>query len=298
MTMRHNKNMDEKNFSNLSLSYKEKYSDLFQSAQERASDYSFTNIWAWHCERGYKIAFADGLCWLRLTNPSVFWAPIGNWERDWSATLENNFPDGAVFERVPKTLAELLREQLGDRIEIEEQRSEWEYLYSAQELIDLKGNRFHKKKNLLSQFLKYSPEYEPITKENMPEVFEFQSEWCRLKQCDEVSGLIAEHEAIGRILSDWDKMPNVKGGLLRVHGEFAAYTVGEIIGNMMVVHFEKGLDKYKGVYQGINQMFLSNSNGFEIVNREQDMGFEGLRQAKMTYHPIGFIEKYRVIWKG
>lgn len=292
--------MNEKCFGSLSLSHKEKYVKLFSAAQELASDYSFVNIWAWHCERNYELAIDDGLCWLRLAKPTFFelWAPMGDWQRDWEKLLERKFPDGATFERVPAALAEILRTQLGSRVEMEEQRQEWEYLYSAQELIELRGNRFHKKKNLLSQFMKYSPTFEPITEGNIAEVLEFQDEWCRLKQCDEVSGLIAENGAIGRVLSNWGEMPNITGGLLRVDGKIVAYTVGELLGKMMIIHFEKGLDAYKGVYQGINQIFLQNSDGFEFVNREQDMGFEGLRRAKMTYNPTGFLEKFRVTWRG
>ena len=66
----------------------------------------------------------------------------------------------------------------------------------------------------------------------------------------------------------------------------------------MVIHFEKGLDSYKGVYQAINQQFLANTSGFEIVNREQDMGSPGIRQAKESYNPVGFLKKYKVRWQG
>jgi hypothetical protein len=79
----------------------------------------------------------------------------------------------------------------------------------------------------------------------------------------------------------------------------AAYTIAEDLSQgALVVHFEKGDPEYKGVYQAINQIFLKNSgNDFHIVNREQDLGDEGLRKAKLSYHPIGFLKKYRVMLK-
>jgi hypothetical protein len=72
--------------------------------------------------------------------------------------------------------------------------------------------------------------------------------------------------------------------------------VGErLTPDMMVIHFEKGSDQYKGVYQAINQMFLEHqAAGIPWVNREQDIGDEGLRQAKLSYHPVRFLKKFRV----
>jgi len=184
-------------------------------------------------------------------------------------------------------------------IEVSDQRSEWEYLYSVKELIALSGNRFHRKKNLLYQFLKHDPVYEEINSENIWEIREFQNEWCKLKNCDKFKGLMAEDIAIRRVLSDWERLPGIMGGAVRIDGKLAAYTIAEDLGDeTLIIHFEKGLDSYKGVYQGINQIFLKNSANFSLVNREQDMGLEGLRQAKLTYNPIGFIKKYLVKWKG
>jgi hypothetical protein len=147
--------------------------------------------------------------------------------------------------------------------------------------------------------LKYGPEYERILSENMGEIIEFQREWCAVKDCASSDGLMAENGAITRVLSDWENLPGIIGGAIRIGGVIAAYTIAEDIGDgTVIIHFEKGLDSYKGVYQGINQIFLTNSPDFSLVNREQDMGLPGLRQAKLTYNPSGFIKKYTVKWKG
>ena len=290
-------------FSPLALSLRGKYSDYFYAAQERASDYSFINLWAWNDARRYETAFYENLYWIRLTKSEPFemWSPMGDWSnRDWKDILRRLFPEGAVFKRVPDKLAGILQEQLGGMIEVSDQRSEWEYLYSAKELIDLSGNRFHSKKNLLYQFLKYNPVYEEINSENVEEIRTFQREWCKYKNCDEFNGLMAENIAAIRILSDWERLSGIIGGALRIDGKLVAYVIAEDIGDgTVIIHFEKGFyfDKYKGVYQGINQIFLQNSKEYNLVNREQDMGIEGLRQAKMTYNPTGFIKKHIVKWK-
>jgi hypothetical protein len=74
-----------------------------------------------------------------------------------------------------------------------------------------------------------------------------------------------------------------------------AFTVAEgFTEDMLVIHFEKALPEYIGVYQAINQMFLDHTQGFSLVNREQDLGDEGLRAAKLSYNPTGYIRKYHV----
>jgi len=229
------------------------------------------------------------------------WAPIGDWTgKNWKDILKKLFPEGAEFNRVPEKLTRILQEQLGNMIDVDDQRSEWEYLYSAKELINLSGNKFHRKKNLLNQFLKYNPVYEEINSENIGEIMDFQSEWYKSRNRDKFKGLMAENIAIERVLSNWERLPGIMGGVLRIDGKLVAYTIAEDIcdGNV-IIHFEKGfhLDKYKGVYQGINQIFLKNSKAFNFVNREQDMGLDGLRQAKMTYNPAFYMKKYIVKWK-
>ena len=75
-----------------------------------------------------------------------------------------------------------------------------------------------------------------------------------------------------------------------------AFTVAETMADeTALIHFEKGLTSYKGVYQAINQMFLADNSHLQRVNREQDMGEEGLRRAKRSYHPVDFVRKYKVV---
>jgi hypothetical protein len=285
----------------LSLNCRDDYIDLFSKSCQRASDYSFINIWAWADERDFEWAFDEDLCWLRTMSPSpALWAPIGLWKnKDWRKVLESYFPAGAVFYRVPEMLALQWQKELGDSVKIEEERSEWEYIYRVSELISLSGNRFHKKKNLLQQFLRsYAYTYEPITSKNIPYILEMQEKWCKWRNCDDSPGLKAESEAVHRILEQWQVMPNIMGGVLKVDGQMVAYTVAESSGeDTVIIHFEKGLTDYKGVYQAINQMFLERSaHSFTWVNREQDMGIEGIRKAKISYNPVYFLKKFIVTW--
>ena len=290
-------------FTPLSMERMEEYSELFALSKEKASDYSFINIWGWSEERRYEWAFGNGLCWLLLTSgvEPVYWAPVGDWDRaDWLELMRGLFAPGTVFERTPQALADIWVERMGEHVRLEEQRSEWEYLYSYKAMATLSGNKMHKKKNLLNQFVKlYDYVYAPICPKCIGVIREMQHEWYEWRGCEESPGLTAENIAIARVLDQWENLPGILGGSLSVGGKTIAYTVAEDLGNgVVVIHFEKGLDTYKGVYQAINQMFLANTSGFEIVNREQDMGFQGIRQAKESYNPVGFLKKYRVHWLG
>jgi hypothetical protein len=291
------------NFAPFSMERMEEYHELFGLCCEKASDYSFVNVWGWTEERNYLWAFRDDLCWLRVTSgPSpAWWAPVGDWNRpDWAGLMRENVPSGVTFERVPQKLTDIWSEQLKGRIRVEEQRSEWEYLYDRGKMISLSGNKLHKKKNLLTQFKKlYNYAYAPICLKSIDGIREMQAEWCEWRGCEESPGLMAENIAIARVLREWERLPGLLGGWLAVDGKIVAYTIAEDLGDgTVVIHFEKGLDSYKGVYQAINQMFLAGAEGFRVVNREQDMGSEGIRQAKESYNPTGFLKKYKITWLG
>jgi len=287
----------------LSLEVRDDYNRLFEACSNRTSDYTFVNIWAWSDERGYELAGAEDLFWPRVTrHGTTCWAPVGDWENaDWERIMRDLFPGGMTFHRVPEALASIWRERLGDGVRLEDQRSEWEYVYSATDLADHRGNRFHKKKNLVRQFRReYESEYRRLAEGDVDEALEMQQLWCEWKNCDDIPGLRAENHAIARVLRNWDSLPGLVCGALYVKDFMVAYSVGEpMTDDMVVVHFEKGLADYKGVYQAINQAFVERScAGYAWINREQDMGEEGLRQAKESYNPSRFLKKYLAEWKG
>jgi hypothetical protein len=165
------------------------------------------------------------------------------------------------------------------------------------ELIALKGKRFHKKRNHLNQFLKkYDFQYALFGTEIIDQAMAMQADWCTWRDCESSDILSSENRAIFRILKEWQQLAGLFGGALMVSGTMAAYTVAEALTrDMLLIHFEKGDTRYKGIYQAINQKFLENSAaGYTFVNREQDLNDEGLRKAKLSYHPEDFLRKFRV----
>lgn len=284
-------------FTPITLHGQERYLSLLAQCPQKTSDYSFANVFGWAEEYGLKWRFTDDLVWIRQSRPEqVSWAPVGPWERvDWDAHFLEL--QAAPFQRVPDELTRIWRERFTERMVATESRGQWDYIYSVRELIDLKGNRFHNKKNLLNQFHRnYKSLYHALDMDCVERVLEMQHNWCTWKECAHSHALEAENTAIGRVLHHWDAIPGLMGGALEVDEEIVAYTVAEALTeNTVVIHFEKGHTGYKGVYQAINNMFLANNaKEFEYVNREQDLDDEGLRKAKISYNPVRFLKKDNV----
>jgi uncharacterized protein len=264
-----------------------------------ASDYSFINLWSWGEEYGLQWAWQEHLVWIKQTRPvETFWAPVGDWEAvDWPAMLLDAADCCPHINRVPEKLAEIWKTLSETAIDVAEAREHWDYIYDRQELVDLSGNRYHKKKNLLNQFKnKYAATYLPFGSEMVAQARGMQEDWCSWRDCEGNDTLASENKAIANVLNNWQLLFGITGGALRVDTTLVAYTVAEVMpDNTLVIHFEKGCPDYKGSYQAINQMFLENDpNSCALVNREQDLGDAGLRKAKLSYHPVDFVRKYRV----
>lgn len=281
----------------LSLDKQQLYLEYIARCPENSSDFSFANVWGWAEHYGLEWAFAEDHVWIRQTKPEVInWAPIGPWnELDWPCC--RLLPCGQNFIRVPETLALLWKKEMGDKIDLIEARGHWDYTYSVEELVNLKGNRFHKKKNHLNQFKKhYEYVYSCMDADCVEEVLEMQKEWLDWREIEDSDPLMAENKAICRVLTNWDRMPGMMGGWIKIDGVMVAYTVAEPLnGKTVVIHFEKGRPGYRGIYQAINQMFLENeASRFDYVNREQDLDDPGLRKSKLSYHPVHFVKKYQI----
>ena len=286
-------------FQPLRLGHQTRYVELLRASGTEASDYSFANIWGWAEEYDLRWAWQEDLVWIRQGVPQdCLWAPIGPWESiDWSARLGPLQQIGTEMIRVPESLKTRLEGSLGSALRIEPSREHWDYLYDVSELTALKGNRFHKKKNLYNQFVKnYDFAFRPMSPEIIQMALEMQEEWCLWRDCESSETLSAENRAISRVFGDWENLAHLIGGALMVENTPAAYTVAEALSdNTLVIHFEKGCTGFKGVYQAINRIFLEEAAaGFSRVNREQDLGDPGLRKAKESYHPVDFVKKYRV----
>lgn len=188
---------------------------------------------------------------------------------------------------------------------IEEESDLKDYLYDAEGLRTLAGKKYQKKRNLVNKFMKeYEGRWEYKTMCCTDEYFleEFMKKWIDVKLSEGVERkdtLLIEKDGIIDILRNCDKVTYRVGGIF-IDEMLEAFTIGSYNSRekMAVISIEKGNPDIPGIYQVINQQFLQNSyEEAEIVNREDDMGIEGLRHAKESYNPIGFARKYRVYEK-
>jgi len=286
-------------FEPVSIDKQDLYGKQFLACSQKTSDYSFVNLWAWRKEYGLHWAWDDPVIWLKQTEPEeIFWAPVGPWESvDWRQLFSKRFGEDTIFLRVPEILAEQWSRIFADRIRSEEIRDHWDYIYDASELTALPGNRFHKKKNLLNQFFKKNSfTYAPLGPDQIDKALAMQESWCTWRDCESLDTLAAENRSIQRVLADWQTLKGLSGGTLTVDNQMVAYTIAErLTEDMILIHFEKANQDIKGAYQAINQQFLAHSgNQYKFVNREQDLGDERLRKAKLSYHPVHFLKKYRI----
>lgn len=181
-------------------------------------------------------------------------------------------------------------------------RDYFDYIYLVERLSTLSGKKLHSKRNHVSNFKKMYPNwsYEKITLDTIPECLEMHYQW--IKENDPTSENTSyqnELEAVKLSFNHYEEL-EFSGGLIRVDGAVKAYTFGEAINNrVFCTHVEKAFSDMRGAYPIINQEFaLHNLASFELVNREEDIGLEGLRKAKFSYRPDILLEKMNAVYEG
>ena len=177
--------------------------------------------------------------------------------------------------------------ELSGYFRIESDRNNADYIYSAAKLVELKGKRLHKKKNLVSQFTRNNPGYtiKNLEKQFFGECFRLAEKWCKARNCDEI-GFTHETSALKRAFDNFKEL-GFEGLLVFTGDRMAAFSVFSRQNNRTAdVHFEKYDSEIKGSGQVIcwETAKLLQAD-CEFINREEDMGLEGLRQSKLSYDP-------------
>jgi len=174
-------------------------------------------------------------------------------------------------------------------VALTEDRDNFEYLYLRKDLAELLGKDFQKKRNLVNTFLKnYSSEKKLMNVETIKDALLVLDEW------KEGKGLHADYDSAKEALNLHSEL-GFFGLVFYIDGKPVGYCQGETLvsGNSFAVHFEKAIENYKGIYQYINQEFAKSiPENITYINREQDLGHQGLRQAKMTYRPFDFVKLF------
>lgn len=189
-----------------------------------------------------------------------------------------------------------------EKYEVTEQEDLKDYLYDGDAMRNLSGKKLHKKKNHVNAFLKEYEgryEYRKLGCSDRQDVWQFLDLWREQKGEEVEKHLDYEVEGIHEILKNCSNL-SVRMGGIYIDGNMEAFSIGTYnsLEKMAVIHIEKANPEIRGLYQFINQQFLIHEFPEAVlVNREDDMGLEGLRQAKMSYNPIGFARKYKIVQK-
>lgn len=264
-------------------------------------DAPFGTTYVWQMEYGTKICHYKDFYIVAYTYDKgkiYFDFPIGNGDvQDALAFMIDYAKKNKLQYSVSASgdkQAEILRNILPTDEYIEGiNRDNAEYIYLSENLAYLKGRRYHSKRNHIARFKnKYSYTTEFIGENNFSEALMVNDMWCMEHGGHKGTGLVSENCAIRRAFRYYDEL-GFKGMILKIDGKPVAMTLGEPLGNdCFVVHFEKAINGIDGAYATINNFFSETLTDYKYINREEDMGIEGLRKAKLSYKPEILLEKY------
>lgn len=288
-------------FASFDPSKKSQYDDILQNCGNRGCEYSFTNLYMWGRQ---KAAFIDNtlVFFSQFNRKSVYLFPVGTGDK--KAVIETVILDAKErgipcrFTGLTHDDCDTLENLFPGRFRYHFDRDSFDYVYDINDLADLKGKRFQKKRNHLNRFRADRPDckLEPITAENLSAAEEMVARWYELRQQENPHGdYKLEQAALKKAFRDFDIL-QLEGMILTENGQILAMTMGSFLNETTFdVHFEKALDAHDGTYAAINQGFASflreTYPNLLWLNREDDMGLEGLRKAKLSYNPHHMIEK-------
>ena len=295
------------NFNPITIKNMEEIQSHLQRANSPFCDHCFVDIFIWKDHFKTHFCILDDILFLKTeafpTGTPIYIAPIG--PSDFIKAVPYIHEDArqrsVPFIMTSLTLGQkkILEETFPDEFSFEELRNSADYIYSSSDLISLKGSKFHSKRNFINRFKKVFENrwvYENITPDNREEVLRYYDEW-RLKQVEKGQDFFqGEYAAVRLALENFEAL-GLLGGLLRLDGRIIAFTFGVQSSNeMFTIQVEKAHSDIPGAYQMINQQFvIANCQEVRWINREEDLGLEGLRKAKLSYHPAVLAMKYKAV---
>lgn len=291
-------------FKTTELSDKDWVNECLKHANSMNCEYTFGNIYIWCESYNTEIAhYKDFLICRWGTKPNIAYSmPLG--EGDFTDAVNMIIEDAKSLGAVPKiygvtaSYQAMLQEAFTGKFTYYFDDGNNDYIYLVDKMTNLSGKKYHGKRNHITNFKKNNPDwsFEIITKDNIDECIDIHLRWMEEKGEDREYD--EEFIAVKKAFESYDEL-EWKGGLIRTGGKVVAFCMGEPQqnGKCFVTHFEKASADIQGAYPIINQEFTKNClQEYTYVNREEDLGIEGLRRAKQSYYPEIILEKCMAVY--
>ena len=290
-------------FHRATLAHKAQYESILMASPERGCEYSFANLFLWGRQ---EIAFLEGcvVFFSHFFGRSVYPYPIGsgNKKAALEAILDDSRQRGIPCRITGMTEADRqeLESLFPEKFVVRPARDSFDYVYAVDALADLKGKKLQKKRNHVNRFRAEHPDYqvEPICCENFSRIQHMVNDWYVSRKISDPQGdYFLESLAMAKGFRHYADL-TLEGIALLEDRRVLAVTLGSRLSpNMMDIHFEKALEDIPGAYNAVNCEFARYIRckypEIQFLNREDDMGLEGLRKAKLSYNPDHMIEKYQ-----
>ncbi|MBL0225371.1 MAG: DUF2156 domain-containing protein [Geobacteraceae bacterium] len=278
----------------LDISDKPRFDSIFEELQPRVSELTFAGLYLFRRAHDYRVSLiGDSLVLLGTGYDGACYClpPLGG---DVTAACELLLDSGMGLYGIGEEYASRYLEKVAS--ELIEDRDSFDYLYLRDDLATLPGNRFHKKKNRISYFTaRHTFEVHRFSAEHLCGCLQLLDEWGRAAEVEGNRSFSLEMDATVEALSQADVL-RLEGVVVAVEGSVRAFAMGERLNRETAVcHFEKADHFMEGLSQLVNREFArSLFTDCRYVNREQDLGEPGLRNAKLSYHPVEMIRKFKL----
>lgn len=285
-------------FKNLQLEDKPIFDGFFSSRKTLISVNDFATVYNWDINELTEYAIVgDALIIANVFNGHrVYYCPVLKSGHDISRYVEliSEYENGRHHSIAQLTGQEAEFVTAAKGYDLTSDRDYSDYIYNASDMITFAGKKFHSKRNFVNRFTaNYDYQLRSYTQQDYDACMGLFDKWVEAAGGE---GGAQERKALIRALRNYDRL-NLTVPLLFVGEELAAFEVISIdeVNRVAHVHFEKADTKFEGVFPAIinltAQQFLS---GVEYINRQEDMGIEGLRKSKLSYNPVQILNKYRL----
>ncbi len=274
----------------------------FEKMQPVVSEMTFAYLWSWKRYINTSISQLEGTILVLFYNSrkkeNIALQPLTVDDALAGSVIVSALKEGVIdaFARVPEELVSRLK--VDGCVQFERERHRDDYVYSADDLIHLPGQKFHSKRNHIKQFGDKAPDaqYHDIEDGLVDKCLVFTRQWLAEHPKKDLPGLRREVETSLFMLDNLESLGLKGGAIVDGDNNLVAYALGEPLNNdTFVVRVEKATTVFPGTYQAVNQKFIANAaHDFKWINREQDLGVPGLRRAKSSYNPTRMVKKYRM----